>query len=100
MTALAEVSSARSTYSAEALRRLVEPGRVHRSLYTDPQIFALEMERIFGAGWVYVGHESQVRKPGDYVATRIGLKPIVLVRHEDGKVYALHNQCAHRGAMV
>lgn len=84
----------------QSLRRLVEPGRVHRSLYTDPQIFGLEMERIFGAAWIYIGHESQVREVGDFVATRIGLKPIVLVRHEDGKVYALHNQCAHRGAMV
>jgi len=87
-------------YSAERLRDLVRPGRVHRSLYTDPKVFDLEMERIFGAAWIYVGHESQIRSPGDYLATRIGQKPLLLVRHADGQIHLLHNQCAHRGAMV
>jgi phenylpropionate dioxygenase-like ring-hydroxylating dioxygenase large terminal subunit len=88
------------TIAAATLRERVRPGRVHRSLYNDPEIFALEMERIFGRAWVYVGHESQVPRPGDYAQTRIGLKPLLMVRHEDGSVRVLHNQCAHRGAMV
>src|SRR5262249_31662441 len=62
------------------LARLIAPGRVHRRLYTDPAIFELEMDRIFGAAWVYVGHESQIKKPGDYFATRMGRKPVVIVR--------------------
>lgn len=86
--------------SNERLRLLVQPDRVHRSLYTDPAIFALEMERIFGRAWIYVGHESQVARPGDFVAARIGVKPVLLTRHSDGRVYVIHNQCAHRGAMV
>ena len=57
-------------------------------------------QRIFGAAWVYVGHESQVKKPGDYFATQIGRRPVVMVRDEDGSVRVIHNQCAHRGAMV
>jgi phenylpropionate dioxygenase-like ring-hydroxylating dioxygenase large terminal subunit len=87
-------------YSAAQLRDLVQPGRVHRSLYTDPRIFDLEMERIFERAWIYVGHESEVKAPGDYRTTRIGRKPLVMVRHQDGKIYVLHNQCAHRGTMV
>ena len=87
-------------YGNEQLRRLVQPDRVHRSLYTDPSIFALEMERIFSRSWIYVGHESQVRKPGDYHASRIGARPVLLTRHSDGRVHVLHNQCAHRGAQV
>ena len=82
------------------LARLIAPGRVHRRLYTDPAIFELEMERIFGAAWLYVGHESQIKKPGDYFATRMGRKPVVLVRDDEGTVRVIHNQCAHRGAMV
>lgn len=83
-----------------ALDKLVQPARVHRSLYSDPAIFELEMERIFGRAWIYVGHESQVKAPGDYFATELGRKPIVIVRGPDGAIHALHNQCAHRGAMV
>jgi phenylpropionate dioxygenase-like ring-hydroxylating dioxygenase large terminal subunit len=86
--------------NAASLGERLRPGRVHRSLYTDPEIFALEQERIFGRAWIYVGHESQVPKPGDFAQTRIGLKPLLMVRHEDNTIRVLHNQCAHRGAMV
>jgi phenylpropionate dioxygenase-like ring-hydroxylating dioxygenase large terminal subunit len=82
------------------LEQLIEPGRVHRRVYTDPAIFELEMTRIFGTAWIYVGHESQARNPGDYFCTRIGRKPVIMVRGEDGRVRVIHNQCAHRGAMV
>jgi phenylpropionate dioxygenase-like ring-hydroxylating dioxygenase large terminal subunit len=86
--------------SAETLASFVQPARVHRSLYSDLAIFDLEMERIFGAAWIYVGHESQVKKPGDYFATFIGKKPVVLVRDAEGEIRVIHNQCAHRGALV
>jgi phenylpropionate dioxygenase-like ring-hydroxylating dioxygenase large terminal subunit len=80
--------------------RFFRPGRVDRRIYTDPGIFELEMVNIFGRAWVYVGHESQIKKPGDYFATQMGRRPIVMVRGEDDRVHVIHNQCAHRGAMV
>ena len=86
--------------TADQIGQLIRPGRVHRRVYADPEIFALEMERIFTRAWIYVGHESQVRAPGDYVRTRIGRRPMVMVRHGDGSIRVIHNQCAHRGAMV
>ena len=79
---------------------LVQKDRVHRSIYIDPAIFDLEMQRIFGRSWVYVGHESQVPKAGDYVTARIGSVPVVLSRHKNGKVHVLFNSCGHRGAIV
>jgi phenylpropionate dioxygenase-like ring-hydroxylating dioxygenase large terminal subunit len=84
----------------EQLSRFVRPGRVHRQIYKDPAIFELELERIFGAAWIYIGHESQVKNPGDYFATRIGRKPVVLVRDSERQVRVIHNQCAHRGSLV
>jgi phenylpropionate dioxygenase-like ring-hydroxylating dioxygenase large terminal subunit len=89
-----------TSYSDSQIRAMVQPGRVHRLLYSDPEMFDLEMDRIFGRMWIYVGHESQIRKPGDFVATRIGRQPVVLTRHRDGVIHVLHNRCAHRGAMV
>jgi phenylpropionate dioxygenase-like ring-hydroxylating dioxygenase large terminal subunit len=82
------------------LRKAVEPDRVHRSVYTDPGIFELEMDRIFNKVWTYVGHESQVKKPGDYWTVLVGRQPMVMVRHSDGKVHVLYNRCPHRGAML
>src|SRR5215210_4109286 len=79
---------------------LVHEDRVHRSIYTDPMIFDLEMTHIFGAVWVYLAHESQVAKPDDYLTTRLGLRPIIVVRDSAGKLRALFNRCTHRGARV
>jgi phenylpropionate dioxygenase-like ring-hydroxylating dioxygenase large terminal subunit len=82
------------------LRGFVEPDRVHRRTYTDPEIFELEMASIFDKVWTYVGHESQVPKPGDYWTTIVGRQPMILVRHQDGSVRVLFNRCPHRGNML
>jgi phenylpropionate dioxygenase-like ring-hydroxylating dioxygenase large terminal subunit len=80
--------------------RLIQDGRLHRSLYTDPAIFAEEMIRIFGGTWVYLGHQSEIAAPNDFVARNLGLRPIILIRDSAGKVRALMNRCAHRAATV
>jgi phenylpropionate dioxygenase-like ring-hydroxylating dioxygenase large terminal subunit len=79
---------------------LVQEGRVHRSLYTDPAIFAQEMIKIFGGTWVYLGHETELSKPNDFVLRNLGLRPIILTRDGSGKINALFNRCAHRAATV
>ena len=80
--------------------RLVFEDRVHRVLYTDPRIFDEEMTKIFGAVWVYLGHESQIAEPNDFVTTRLGRRPIILVRDSEGVLRALYNRCTHRGSTV
>lgn len=82
------------------ISELIRDDRVHRRVYTDPGIFEREMVLLFGAAWIYVGHESQVSNPGDYFCTRIGREPVVLVRHADDSLRVLYNRCGHRGAMV
>jgi phenylpropionate dioxygenase-like ring-hydroxylating dioxygenase large terminal subunit len=78
-------------------RALVEPDRVHRHAYTSQEIFDLEIEHIFEKIWVYCGHESQVKNPGDYYTMQIGRQPMVMVRGKDMQVRVLYNRCPHRG---
>jgi phenylpropionate dioxygenase-like ring-hydroxylating dioxygenase large terminal subunit len=85
---------------ADDIAKLIEPGRVHRRVYTDPDIFELEMERIFGRAWLFVGHASQVPQAGDFVTTELGRQPVIMTRHRDGSVHVLLNRCTHRGAKV
>jgi benzoate/toluate 1,2-dioxygenase subunit alpha len=85
---------------SRALERLIEPDRVHRDVYTDPEIFQLEMERLWSRTWVYVGHTSQVPQAGDFITLDIAAKPVLLVRQADGSIRLLMNRCAHKGTKV
>jgi phenylpropionate dioxygenase-like ring-hydroxylating dioxygenase large terminal subunit len=89
-----------STFSERRFDSLVFEDRVHRSIYTDPAIFEMEMTRIFGAVWVYLAHESQVPQPDDFITARLGLRPLIVVRDSEGVLRALYNRCTHRGARV
>jgi len=75
---------------------LIQEDRVHRLIYTDPAIFSLEMTHIFGAVWVYLGHESQIPANNDYITVRLGLRPLILLRPPAAKVRALLHRCTHR----
>jgi benzoate/toluate 1,2-dioxygenase alpha subunit len=83
-----------------ALAGLVEPDRVHRDVYCDPEVFQLEMERLWARTWIYVGHASQVPKAGDYFTCDIGAQPVIMVRHTDDTIRVLMNRCAHKGTKV
>ena len=83
-----------------ALARLVEDDRVHRDVYTDAEVFALEMERLWSRAWIYVGHTSQIAQAGDFLTLDIAAKPVILVRQADGGVRLLMNRCAHKGTKV
>src|SRR3984893_12380186 len=75
--------------------------RVHRSAMTSPAIHRAEVDRIFGKSWLYVGHESEIPEPGDFVRRPVGGRPIFMVRGvSTGKVNVFHNTCTHRGALV
>lgn len=89
-----------STASSRDVAHLVEPDRVHRTVYTDPAIFQDEIQNIFGKAWNFVGHESQVANPGDFFTTTIAGQPVVMVRQKDQSIQVLHNRCGHRGAIV
>ncbi|MDP1632687.1 MAG: Rieske 2Fe-2S domain-containing protein [Caulobacter sp.] len=74
--------------------------RVHRRMFTDEQIFELEMKHIFEGSWVYVAHESQIPNPNDFLTAHLGRQPIILTRTRDEGLKALLNACAHRGATL
>src|SRR5713226_3673085 len=73
--------------------------RVPYWVYSDPEIYAREQERIFcGASWSYVALDAELPSPGDFKRTFIGEKPVVVVRDREGSVNVVENRCAHRAS--
>lgn len=84
----------------DAIRALVRKNEVHKDLFIDPELFELEMERLYTRTWVYVGHDSQVPNKGDFFTTTVGDQSVIMVRHTDDTVRVLINRCAHKGVQL
>jgi p-cumate 2,3-dioxygenase alpha subunit len=74
--------------------------RVHRSTMTSDAVLALEQERIFDRCWLYLGHETELPAPGDFVRRTIAGRPLIFIRGADGTIRAFYNTCTHRGALI
>jgi phenylpropionate dioxygenase-like ring-hydroxylating dioxygenase large terminal subunit len=67
---------------------------------SDPDIYQLELERIWAKTWIIVGHESEIPNAGDFITRRVADDPVIIVRRRDGQIDCLLNVCPHRGAVV
>jgi phenylpropionate dioxygenase-like ring-hydroxylating dioxygenase large terminal subunit len=77
------------------------PSRIPNWVYTDPEIFAREQERIFaGPGWLYVCLDAEIANSGDFKRSRLGTREVVAARDHSGEVNVLVNRCAHRSAQL
>jgi phenylpropionate dioxygenase-like ring-hydroxylating dioxygenase large terminal subunit len=85
-----------------AVRELVQAdeGLVSARIFGDPELYRRELERIFGRVWLFVAHESEIPRPGDFVTRTMGEDPVIVVRGADGEVRVLLNVCRHRGRKV
>lgn len=86
--------------TAETIRALYPGPVVHRDVYISPQIYRAEMKHLFANAWVFVGHDSQTPKKGDYFTTQVGDQPVIQVRHSDNEIYVLYNRCPHKGTKI
>lgn len=74
--------------------------QVDRSIFTDQSVFEAELRYVFESTWNFIGLESQIARPNDFVTTHIGRQPILLMRSADGRIGAFLNTCRHRGTVV
>ena len=96
MSDSAQAGEAPWVYSDPASHRF----QVNRSTLLDPEILKLERRRVFDVCWIYVGHESEVKAPGDFKTRSVCERPVIFARDSKNAVRVFLNSCRHRGAMV
>lgn len=78
----------------------LQHGTVNRKIFSDPEIYSEEIERIFARCWLYLAHESQLPNAGDFVNVYMGEEAVLVCRDADGSIHAFINSCRHRGNKV
>ncbi|HZO87515.1 MAG TPA: aromatic ring-hydroxylating dioxygenase subunit alpha [Chthonomonadaceae bacterium] len=88
----------------DRIRRLIvnrRPGwSLEQPFYTAPDIFALDLERVFRRCWLFAGHANRIPNPGDYFTHALANDSLILIRDDDGQIHALFNTCRHRGSLI
>ena len=84
------------------LKQLVDPDRglISPQIFSDPEIHRQEMEAVFDRSWLFLAHESQFNRAGDFFTTYMGSNPVLVVMQKDGSLRCFLNVCRHRGMRV
>jgi len=78
----------------------MKAGKISREIFVNEEIYAEEQEQVFTRAWLFIGHESQVPKPGDYFVSGMGEESVILCRDREGALHVFLNSCRHRGMKV
>jgi len=75
-------------------------GVLDRRIFADAEIYRQELTHIFGRGWNFMCHESQLPDSGSFFMNYIGEDQVIVVRDRSRKINVLLNSCPHRGNTV
>ena len=78
----------------------LDAGLISREIFVNEDIHAQELEQVFARAWLFVGHESQIPRPDDFVLSRMGDASVIVTRDGRGTLHVLLNTCRHRGMRV
>jgi phenylpropionate dioxygenase-like ring-hydroxylating dioxygenase large terminal subunit len=68
--------------------------------FVDKERFEIEKQKFFLDRPQLIALTADIPNPGDYYATEVVGRPILLTRGKDGKAHAFLNACRHRGVKI
>lgn len=69
-------------------------------IFTDPDIFYEELDKLFGRAWVFLGHECEAKQPESFFCFEIGGTPVVVCRDVDSRLHGFIDACRACGGTV
>lgn len=89
--------------SSEVLRKIRnrrEGYSLEQNFYIDPDYYKVDLETIWYRDWLFIGHDCEIPRAGNFFTVQVGDYPVVITRDRQGAIRALHNSCRHRGSRV
>lgn len=73
---------------------------LEREFYTSQEVFEQEMTYIWKQHWLFAGFSCEIPESGDYLTYMVLDQSVIIIRDDDGQIYAHHNSCRHRGSAI
>ncbi len=80
--------------------RLEDARHLPGHYYTSPDIYEMEVEKLFMRDWLMLARVEEFSEPGDFMTMEIVGEPILLCMNAHRALRAFTNVCRHRGAAV
>lgn len=74
-----------------------EVGDIPMFVYSDPEVYELELATVFREAWLFVAHLSEIPEAGSFVVRDMGEESVIVARGDDETVRVFLNSCRHRG---
>lgn len=73
---------------------------LEQPFYTHQQVFDFEWQHIWKKYWLFAGTTASIPRPGDYFVYTLHNDSIIIIRGNNGEVFAHYNTCRHRGSLI
>jgi Rieske 2Fe-2S family protein len=73
---------------------------LEQPFYTNEDVFNAEWQHIWKKYWLFAGTTAEIPKPGDYFIYTAQNDSVIIIRGNNGEVYAHYNTCRHRGSLI
>lgn len=83
-----------------SLSRLIGAGELPLGVFCNSELYELEKKQLFAKSWNFLGHESEIPHPGDYMQRYIVDDSFIVSRTKDNTIHVSLNACRHRGRKV
>lgn len=73
---------------------------LEQPFYTGKEVFDFEWKHIWKKYWLFAGTTADIPKPGDYFVYNLQNDSVIIIRGNNGEVFAHYNTCRHRGSVI
>lgn len=85
---------------ASLIRRYRKGWSLERDFYLDPKVLELEQKTLWNRNWLFAGFTCEIPESGDYFTYTVINQSAIIIRGDEGEIYAHHNTCRHRGSVI
>lgn len=85
---------------ASLIRRYRKGWSLEQDFYLNPKVLEIEQQALWNRNWLFAGFTCEIPEAGDYFTYTVINQSVIIIKGDEGEIYAHHNTCRHRGSVI